>query len=188
MAEGISQGEGPPEKIERELDSITQWVGRSDYFMQPSLRRYYSLAVATLGFVVLGVSLFNYATISSLVSHQFGLSDTDSGLLTSVFALTYLIMQIPTGLLSDRIGGAKTLLIALSITTIAPLFFIFGNSFEAALVSRAIAGVGTGISSPPTSGWSPPRSRRGRNCTAPWVFSGPAGAAPSRSPTSCSHC
>ena len=113
--------------------------------MQQSLRRYYSLAVATLGFVVLGVSLFNYATISSLVSHQFGISDTDSGLLTSVFALTYLIMQIPTGLLSDRIGGAKTLLIALSITTVAPLFFIFGDSFGGALVSRAIAGVGTGM-------------------------------------------
>lgn len=113
--------------------------------MYPGPRRYYSLAVATLGFVVLGVSLFNYATISSLVSHQFGLSDTESGLLTSVFALLYTAMQIPTGHISDRIGGGKTLLIALSITTVAPVIFILGNSFDAALFSRAVAGVGTGM-------------------------------------------
>ncbi len=113
--------------------------------MYPSVRRYYSLAVATLAFVVLGVSLFNYATISSLVSHQFAISDTESGLLTSIFALLYTIMQIPTGHISDRIGGGRTLLIALSISTIAPALFIVGNNFDAALVSRAIAGMGTGM-------------------------------------------
>jgi predicted MFS family arabinose efflux permease len=113
--------------------------------MEPGLRRYYSLAVATLGFVVLGVSLFNYPTISSLVSHQFGLSDTESGLLTSAYALTYTIVQIPTGIITDRIGGPKTLLIALAITTAAPFLFIFGNSYDAALVSRAVAGLGSGM-------------------------------------------
>lgn len=113
--------------------------------MQSGARRNYSLAVATLSYVVLGVSFFNYANISSLVSHQFSLSNSESGLLTSVFALMYTIMQIPTGVISDRIGGARTLLIALSITTFAPILFIFGNSFGAALFSRAIAGVGAGM-------------------------------------------
>jgi MFS family permease len=113
--------------------------------MQSSSRRYYTLAVATLGFVALGVSLLNYPTISTLVSQQFGLSNTESGLLTSAFALTYTIIQIPAGLVADRIGGAKTLLISLSIVTVAPLVFILGNSFDAALLSRAIAGAGAGM-------------------------------------------
>jgi MFS family permease len=113
--------------------------------MQSSSRRYYTLAVATLGFVALGVSLLNYPTISTLVSQQFGLSNTESGLLTSAFALTYTVIQIPAGLIADRIGGAKTLLISLSVVTVAPLVFISGNSFDAALLSRAIAGAGAGM-------------------------------------------
>ncbi len=113
--------------------------------MQSDSRRYYTLAVATLAFVALGVSLLNYPTISTLVSQQFGLSNNESGLLTSAFALTYTILQIPAGLLADRIGGAKTLLVSLSVVTVAPLVFIFGNSFDAALFSRAIAGAGAGM-------------------------------------------
>jgi len=113
--------------------------------MQSGSRRYYALAVATLGFVVLGVSLLNYPTISTLVSQQFGLSNTESGLLTSAFALTYTIIQIPAGLIADRIGGAKTLLVSLCVVTVAPLIFISGNSLDAALLSRAIAGVGAGM-------------------------------------------
>jgi MFS family permease len=113
--------------------------------MQLGPRRYYTLAVATLGFVVQGVSLFSYPTISTLVSHQFVLSNTESGILTSAFALTYTIMQIPAGLVADRIGGSKTLLISLSIVTVAPIVFVLGGNFDSALVSRGIAGLGAGM-------------------------------------------
>ena len=113
--------------------------------MQPGSRRYYTLSVATLGFVALGISLFNYPAISTQVSQQFGLSNTESGLLTSAFLLTYTALQIPAGLIADRIGGAKTLLVSLSVVTVAPLVFIFGNSFDAALLSRVIAGAGAGM-------------------------------------------
>lgn len=113
--------------------------------MQPAQRRYYSLAVATLGFVVLGVSLFNYSTIAVIFSKQFSLSNTESGLLTSAFALTYTIIQIPAGIISDRIGGARTLLLALAIITVAPFLFVFGDGYITALVSRGIAGIGSGM-------------------------------------------
>ena len=103
------------------------------------------LAVATLGFVVQGLSLFSYPTISTLVSHQFVLSNTESGILTSAFVLTYTIVQIPAGLVADRIGGSKTLLLCLSIVTVAPPIFILGGNFDAALLSRAIAGLGAGM-------------------------------------------
>jgi len=113
--------------------------------MESSSRRYYTLAVATLAFVVLGLSLLSYPTIATLVSNQFRLSNTESGILTSAFLLTYTLIQIPAGLISDRIGGAKTLLVSLSVVTVAPLIFIFGNNFDAALVSRAVAGAGAGM-------------------------------------------
>jgi MFS transporter, ACS family, aldohexuronate transporter len=113
--------------------------------MQDSFRRYYVLGVTTLAFVALGLSLLSYPTISTIVSRDFELSNTESGLLTSSFALTYTIMQLPAGFLADRIGGAKSLLLALSITTMGPLLFLFGGNFGSALVSRAIAGAGAGM-------------------------------------------
>jgi len=113
--------------------------------MRDSLRRYYSLGLTTLSFVVVGLALLSYPPISTLVSREFGLSNTESGLLTSSFALTYALMQFPAGISADRMGGARSLLLALVITTVSPLFFIIGGNFGSALVSRAIGGVGAGM-------------------------------------------
>ena len=113
--------------------------------MQPSQRRYYSLAVATLGFLVLGVSLFSYSTISVIFSKQFSLSNTESGLMTAAFALAYTVVQIPAGLISDRIGGARTLLLSFVIVTLAPVVLLLGGGYGIDLVSRGITGLGAGM-------------------------------------------
>ncbi len=127
--------------------------------MESNLRKYYMLVVVTLGFVVVGVSLFSYSIIASLVSGELKLSNTDSGLLTSAFGITYALMQIPAGLASDRVGGGKVLLVSLLVVTVAPLLFIFGNTFSMALLSRAMAGAGSGMILPASirqiSSWFP---------------------------------
>src|SRR5205085_8971451 len=113
----ISEPSRPNQAID--LGTFNNPLARSTrYFMQDSLRRYYALGVGTLGFVVVGLALLSYPTISTLVSREFGLSNTESGLLTSSFALTYAAMQFPAGILTDRLGGARSLLLALSITTL----------------------------------------------------------------------
>lgn len=106
------------------------------------------LGITILSQIALCVSLFSYSTVSSLVSSEFRLSNTESGLLTSAFALAYALMQIPAGILADRFGGGKTLLSALVVLTTAPLIFVTGHTFTAGLLSRVIAGIGAGLSLP----------------------------------------
>ena len=58
---------------------------------------------------MLGLGLFGYPPISRYVILDLKLSHTESGYITSVFALAFALMQVPGGYLADRFGGAKTL-------------------------------------------------------------------------------
>ena len=68
-------------------------------------------------------------------------------------------MQIPGGYLADRFGPGKTLFIASFVMALAPLVFIGGNNFSAALSSRLIAGASGGAVFPScvrlVSSWFP---------------------------------
>jgi ACS family glucarate transporter-like MFS transporter len=111
-------------------------------------RKHFVLLNATLSFIVLGLILFGYPPISRFVVKDLNLSYTESGSITSVFALTYALMQVPGGYLADRFGGAKTLLTFMALVVLSPFIFVIGSSFAAALVFRALAGAACGVTFP----------------------------------------
>jgi MFS family permease len=78
------------------------------------------------------------------IQTEFGLSATQLGLLSSAFFLAYALLQIPAGILGDRIGRKKVLV---------PGFILFGiftavtgtvKSWYALLASRIVTGLGEG--------------------------------------------
>lgn len=91
------------------------------------------------------LSNLDFPPISRLVSEQFGLSDVQTGLVTSFFFVPYASMQIPGGYLADRYGPARTLLFASFIMSIAPLLFLYGGSTNAIYASRIVAGASGGV-------------------------------------------
>jgi len=111
-------------------------------------RKHFVLMIATLSFVMLGLGLFGYPPISRYVILDLSLSHTESGYITSVFALTFALMQVPGGYLADRFGGAKTLMIFASVVGVSPFIFIVGDSFVMALIFRALAGGACGVTFP----------------------------------------
>jgi len=111
-------------------------------------RKHFVLMIATLSFVMLGLGLFGYPPISRYVILDLNLSHTESGYITSVFALTFALMQVPGGYLADRFGGAKTLMIFASVVGVSPFIFIVGDSFVMALIFRALAGGACGVTFP----------------------------------------
>jgi len=111
-------------------------------------RKRFVLMIATLSFVMLGLGLFGYPPISRYVILDLKLSHTESGYITSIFALTFALMQVPGGYLADRFGGAKTLMIFASVVGISPFIFIIGDSFVMALIFRALAGGACGVTFP----------------------------------------
>jgi len=97
---------------------------------------------ATVSFVL---SNLNFPSISKLVTDQFGLTNAQTGLVTSFYFIPYASMQIPGGYLADRFGSARTLLVASFIMALAPLLFLAGGSFDAILASRSMAGASGGV-------------------------------------------
>lgn len=64
------------------------------------------------------------------------------GLLVGVYALTQMVFQIPFGILSDKIGRKKTMLLGLIIFIIGSLICSFANDIYTMLIGRMLQGSG----------------------------------------------
>src|SRR3989442_3915112 len=51
-----------------------------------------------------------FGTVAPLIQDEFGLSDTQKGMLFSAFALAYAAFEVPSGWLGDIFGPRKTLI------------------------------------------------------------------------------
>ncbi|CAN5334502.1 MFS transporter [soil metagenome] len=83
---------------------------------------------------------------SVMVPHlmrDFSINAVYVGLLSSSFFYTYILLQIPSGLLVDRIGAKLVLSLSLAICGIASFLFAFSHSFAMAECSRLIMGLAT---------------------------------------------
>jgi DHA1 family multidrug resistance protein-like MFS transporter len=71
-----------------------------------------------------------------------GASYTLLGFIVSIYGAVQLVVQIPIGRHSDRIGRKKILLLGLCTFTIMPILYIYASSAPALLFIRAFGGVG----------------------------------------------
>lgn len=92
-----------------------------------------------MGFVdVVGIAT-NY------VKKDFQLSDTLANLLPMSVFLWFLIFSIPTGILMNKIGRKKTVLLSMVITVIALLIPMIAYSLSVVLIAFALMGIGNTI-------------------------------------------
>ena len=94
------------------------------------------LAFFAMGFVDLVGMAANY------VKADFDLSDTVANLFPSMVFFWFLIFSVPTGMLMNRIGRRKTVLLSLIITTAALALPYLNYSFASMLVSFSLLGIG----------------------------------------------
>jgi MFS family permease len=64
---------------------------------------------------------------------------------TALQLLLYLAMQIPAGLLADRVGPRRTLALGLALMASGELLFAFATSLPAGLVGRGLVGIGDAL-------------------------------------------
>lgn len=81
----------------------------------------------------------------SIVATEFSLSSADLGLLTGTYFFAYLILQIPAGILGDRVGMKRVLIwtYALSSVGMIGMALSVGN-FTSMLIFMALHGLGAG--------------------------------------------
>lgn len=82
---------------------------------------------------------------SNYVKQDLGLSDSQANIFPSLVFFWFLIFSVPTGMLMNRIGQRKTVLLSLVITFISLLLPIFGDSYMLMLVSFSLLGIGNAL-------------------------------------------
>jgi fucose permease len=79
---------------------------------------------------------------SNYVKEDFQLSDTMANLFPSMVFFWFFIFSVPTGLLMNKIGRKKTVLLSLIITALALIVPVVSYGFAAMLISFALLGIG----------------------------------------------
>ena len=106
--------------------------------------QYAKLAPVMLCFFAMGfVDLVGIA--SNYVKSDLGLTDTQANLFPSLVFFWFLIFSVPTGVLMNRIGRKKTVLLSLVVTAFSLLLPIFGDSYGLMLCSFSMLGIGNAL-------------------------------------------
>jgi MFS family permease len=85
-----------------------------------------------------------FSALLPAIIADLALSYTAAGLLASAFFAAYAAAQFPAGVLGDRIGHRRTLLVALAVGAAGALVTGLAASFAALLAARLLTGVGQG--------------------------------------------
>lgn len=84
-------------------------------------------------------------TASNYVQKDLGLSDSQANLFPSLVFFWFLIFSVPTGMLMNRIGRKKTVLLSLVVTAVSLIFPLAGDSYAIMLISFSLLGIGNAI-------------------------------------------
>ena len=82
---------------------------------------------------------------SNYVKEDLGLSDAQANIFPSLVFFWFLIFSVPTGVLMNRIGRRKTVLLSLVVTAVSLLLPIFGDSYGLMLCSFSLLGIGNAL-------------------------------------------
>ena len=106
--------------------------------------KYGKLIPVMLCFFAMGfVDLVGIA--SNYVKADLGLRDSEANIFPSLVFFWFLIFSVPTGVLMNRIGRKRTVVLSLVITALSLLLPIFGDSYGLMLCSFSLLGIGNAL-------------------------------------------
>lgn len=97
------------------------------------------LCFFTMGFVDLVGIASNY------VKEDLGLNDSTANIFPSLVFFWFLIFSVPTGMLMNKIGRKKTVLLSLIVTVVSLFIPLLGESFGLMLVAFSLLGIGNAL-------------------------------------------
>jgi len=106
--------------------------------------KYGKLVPVMLCFFAMGfVDLVGIA--SNYVKADLNLSDAEANIFPSLVFFWFLIFSVPTGVLMNRIGRKRTVLLSLLVTFVSLLLPLFGDSYGIMLCSFSLLGIGNAL-------------------------------------------
>ena len=82
---------------------------------------------------------------SNYVKADLGLTDSQANIFPSLVFFWFLIFSVPTGMLMNRIGRKKTVLLSLAVTLASLLLPVFGDSYSLMLIAFSLLGIGNAL-------------------------------------------
>ncbi|MEH7098288.1 MFS transporter [Neobacillus vireti] len=116
---------------------------------QPELKkktrfRWVVLTLIFLVYMIAGADRSNMGVIIPTIKDSFHMSNTDIGLMTSLFYLTYAAIQIPAGMYFGKKGVRNIFSISVILTSLATLFTGLASSILHLKVARLLLGAAEG--------------------------------------------
>ncbi len=110
--------------------------------MKPSSK--FALIPVMLCFFAMGfVDLVGIA--SNYVKEDLALSDSVANIFPSLVFFWFLLFSVPTGMLMNKIGRKKTVLLSLLVTIVSLALPLFGETFPIMLVAFSLLGIGNAL-------------------------------------------
>jgi cyanate permease len=102
----------------------------------------FTLILAFLTAFMLHLLLFSYSSMISLIMAELGISHVQASLIFSINILTIIILRIPWGMLSDRIGFIKAIKLAMALIGIFGFLRGFAYDYKSLLIIQLLLGIG----------------------------------------------
>lgn len=103
-----------------------------------------ALVVVMLCFFTMGfVDLVGIA--SNYVQQDLGLTDSQANIMPSLVFFWFLIFSVPTGMLMNKIGRKRTVLLSIVVTVLSLILPVFGNSYPLMLIAFSLLGIGNAL-------------------------------------------
>ena len=82
---------------------------------------------------------------SNYVKEDLGLNDSTANIFPSLVFFWFLIFSVPTGMLMNKIGRKKTVLLSLIVTIVSLFLPLFGETFPIMLCAFSLLGIGNAL-------------------------------------------
>ena len=106
--------------------------------------KYAKLVPIMLCFFAMGfVDLVGIA--SNYVKADLSLTDSEANIFPSLVFFWFLIFSVPTGILMNKIGRKKTVMLSLVVTFVSLLIPVFGDNYGIMLCSFSLLGIGNAL-------------------------------------------
>lgn len=111
----------------------------------PYRRRWLLWGTLAATFLLVSIYRLSTAVIADALMAAFQTTGAELGTLHAVFFFVYAVMQIPTGILVDRIGPRRTATVGATTMHIGALWFALAGAYGSALGGRFLIGVGGSV-------------------------------------------
>ena len=98
---------------------------------------------ASLG---MGVAFLNLTPVLPVLQASYGVSNARMGMLVTALILTHSLVQVPSGLVVDKLGVRMGVLLALGLGFLGCFLSVFFQNYGFILAMRLLTGMGTGLS------------------------------------------